>query len=73
MMKHVEQWKCEAGHGLIREYRDPEYAMIGNAKVYVNSVADGDPCNHAPVFITQGISYEVCKAPMRLEREEVTE
>lgn len=79
MAKHVKHWRCTDGHGITQYYSDPEYFEIpcghgdGVIRGYVNHIEEGQPCNHSPVWISQGVPYEICKAPMVLESEEVAE
>lgn len=75
MSRHRKHWACDAGHGFIQEYSDPEYIEIacghgGYVKMYVNHTEEGDPCNHSPVLIQQGVPYEICKLPLKLEKHE---
>lgn len=78
MAKHVKHWRCTAGHGITQYYSDPEYFEIscahgGVVRGYVNHIEEGDRCGRGPAVIIQGEPYEICKALMVLERDDVTE
>ncbi len=78
MSHHREHWRCTEGHGVVREYSDPEgfessCPNCGHVtQHYVNRIIEGDRCFHMPVWISSREPWpKACEGRMVLERDDV--